>query len=79
MLSYNTLVNPSYQTFAMKKKNIVAEVHVSDKLVKFVFNQYRDKDTYTEYYFDGKLIAKVPNNQIVVFSDYQDETQAHKG
>lgn len=56
----------------MHLKNIVGEVHFSDKILKFVFNKTVDKVGYSEYYMGNQIIAKVPHNQLVIFSEYHE-------
>ena len=67
--------NITIKGLTVKKKIMLAEVHLSDKLVKFVFNQTSERDSHTEYYLNNNLVAKVPHNQLVVFSTYTNETK----
>ena len=69
MLDYSISIS-TIQAPTMKLKNIVAEVHHSDKIAKFVFNKTVDKVGYSEYYIGNQIIAKVPHNLLVIFSEY---------
>lgn len=69
MLNFK-IENVSVFNPTMKLKNIVAEVHHSDKIAKFVFNKTVDKIGYSEYYMGNQIIAKVPHNLLVIFSEY---------
>ena len=69
MLDFS-IPNSTIQSTTMKLKNIVAEVHHSDKIAKFVFNKIVDKIGYSEYYMGNQIISKVPHNLLVIFSEY---------